>query len=94
MYALRFTLFAPSLASAAGAVVKQQAASLARCHPVKLSSAGRVACLRGFASESGSRASLLRRIKSTTLKERLMALAGESGQFMFIFNFFLFGGDE
>ena len=77
MYALRFALFSPSLESAAGAVIKQQAVTLGRC-PVKLS-ANRVVCLRGFASESGSRASTLRRVKPASLKEKLMAPAGDSG---------------
>jgi len=77
MYTLRFALFSPSLASATGAVVKQQAITLGRC-PVKLS-ANKVACFRGFASESGSRASTLRRVKSASLKEKLMAPAGDSG---------------
>jgi len=42
-------------------------------------SANKVVCLRGFASESGSRASTLRRVKTSTLKEKLMAPAGDSG---------------
>jgi len=77
MYAVRITLFSSSVASAAGAVVKQQAVTLGRC-PVKLS-ANKVACLRSFASESGTRASTLRQVKSSTLKEKLLAPAGDSG---------------
>jgi len=77
MYAIRFTLFSSSVASAAGAVVKQQAVTLGKC-PVKLS-AKKVACLRTFASESGSRASTLRRVKPSSLKEKLLAPAGDSG---------------
>ena len=77
MYAIRFTLFSPSLASAAGAVVKQQTVTLGRW-PVKLS-ANKIVCLRGFASESGSRTSTLKRVKTASLKERLMAPAGDSG---------------
>lgn len=77
MYAIRFTLFSPSVTYAAGAVVKQQAAMIGRC-PVKLR-VDKVFCLRGFASESGSRASTLRRVKPASLKEKLMAPAGDSG---------------
>jgi len=77
MYAVRFTQFSSSVASAAGAVVQRQTVMLGRC-PVKLS-ANKVACLRSFASESGSRASTLRRVKSSSLKEKLLAPAGDSG---------------
>jgi len=77
MYAIRLTLFSPSLASAAGTVVRQQTVTLGRW-PVKLS-ANKAVCLRGFASESGSRAGTLRRVKATTFKEKLMAPAGDSG---------------
>jgi len=76
MYAIRITLFSPSLASAAGAAVKQQGITFGRCS-LKLS-ANKVGSLRGFASESGSRASTLRRTK-LSLKEKLMAPAGDSG---------------
>jgi len=77
MYAIRFTLFSPSVSSAAGAVIRQQSVTLGRW-PTKMS-ANKVVCLRGFASESGSRASTLRRVKTSTLKEKLMAPAGDSG---------------
>jgi len=77
MYAVRFTQFSSSVAPAAGAVVQRQTVMLGRC-PVKLS-ANKVACLRSFASESGSRASTLRRVKSSSLREKLLAPAGDSG---------------
>jgi len=77
MYSVRFTLLSSSVACAAGAVVKQQVVTFGK-FPVKLS-ANKVVCLRSFASESGSRATPLRRVKSASLKEKLLAPAGDSG---------------
>ena len=77
MYAIRYTLFSPSVASAASVAIKHHAATLGR-YPVKLSTC-KLACLRGFASETSGRASTLRRVKPLSLKEKLLAPAGDSG---------------
>lgn len=78
MYALRFALHTPAFASVAGCAVKQPVWTVA-VRSSKLPSSGTMGHLRGFASEGGPRATTLRRVRETkTLKERLMAPAGES----------------
>jgi hypothetical protein len=82
MYALRSVLRLPSVGLAVSASLR---------HPPSVkSSVNLVGRLQGYASESGSRVSTLRRVKPTrTLKETLMAPAGETGPLCLVSNCFI-----
>lgn len=63
-------------------------------HPVSVSirswKSNSVSRLQSFASESGSKASTLRRVKARSLKEIVMAPAGDGGLYCVLIDFYLY----